>query len=224
MTSTARRTARLKVAAVNDYELIVDGVARMLAPYEDHLEVCDRIVVGERIEHGPVDVALYDTYGRTAIAGPALRELLGSPDIRNLALFSLDLRPALVEEAREAGVWSFISKLLPASEVVSAIEQIASGEDVFAPPPARDPAARSALDTLDWPGRQQGLSERESEVLVLVGEGLTNIEIARTLYLSVETVKTHVSTVITKLDVRNRVQAATFVVTNISRPDGSSGS
>lgn len=67
------------------------------------------------------------------------------------------------------------------------------------------------MDEMPWPGKDRGVSVRESEVLVLVGEGLTNREISDALYLSLETVKSHVSTVFAKLAVHNRVQAANYV-------------
>lgn len=99
---------RIRVAAVNDYELIVSGLAQMLSAYEDRLLVCDKIIVGEHIENGPIDVALYDTYGRSGIVDHALEELLGSPHVHNVAMFTLDLRPELIEQARRAGVRAFV--------------------------------------------------------------------------------------------------------------------
>ncbi len=116
-----------------------------------------------------------------------------------------------MEEARAAGASGFISKALPGDEIATAIERVAAGEDVLATVPERTDEVASALDLLDWPGKADGLTERESQVLVLVAEGLTNPEIATNLYLSVETVKSHVATIIRKLDLRNRVQAATYV-------------
>lgn len=95
---------RVRVAAVNDYELIVSGVAQMLSAYDGRLMVCDKIIVGEAIEHGPIDVALYDTYGRSGIVGQALAALLRTPDVRHVAMFTMDLRPELIEDARCAGV------------------------------------------------------------------------------------------------------------------------
>ena len=67
------------------------------------------------------------------------------------------------------------------------------------------------LDELDWPGKDEGLSERESQVLALVAEGLTNAEIGARLYLGAETVKTYLRQACSKLGFRNRVQAATYV-------------
>ena len=195
---------------MNDYELIVVGLAHLFDAYADRIEVRDRIVVGEPIEGGPVDVALYDSFGRSGIAGDALAALVSSTDVANVALFSADLKPDLVAHARELGVRAFISKALPAEAIVAAIEQTARGEEVFAEIDG-EPADDLALVELDWPGRGDGLSQRESEVLVLIGEGLTNAQIATALYVGVETVKTHVKAGLARLGVRNRVQAALYV-------------
>lgn len=202
---------RVRVAAANDYELIVSGVAALLRLYADRLEVRDRIVVGDPIENGPIDVVLYDTYGRTGVFGDALAWLLEHPDVHHVAVFSLDLRPEILADARAAGATGFISKALTGDEIASALERIAAGEEVVALGPEGPSDVATALELLTWPGKEAGLTERESEVLVLVAEGLTNPEIAVALYLSVETVKSHVATIIRKLDLRNRVQAAAYV-------------
>ncbi len=202
---------RVRVAAANDYELIVSGVAALLRLYGDRLEVRDRIVMGDPIENGPIDVVLYDTYGRTGIFGDALTTLLEHPDVRHVAVFSLDLRPEIVADARAAGATGFISKALPGDQIADAIERISAGEEVLALEPDESLDSATALELLDWPGKEAGLTERESQVLVLLAEGLTNPEIAASLYLSVETVKSHVTAIIRKLDLRNRVQAATYV-------------
>jgi len=194
----------VRVAAVDDYEIIVEGVAGMLRQFPDRLVMKDRVIIGEPIRHGPIDVALFDTYGRVGIAAPALSALAQQPDVHRVALFTLDLRPEMVADARAAGAVGFISKALSADAIADAIVRVAAGEDVVAAGVDDHPA----LDQLNWPGKDDGLSERESQVLILIGQGLTNKEIARSLYLSVETVKTYVRQVFAKLDVRNRTQAA----------------
>jgi DNA-binding NarL/FixJ family response regulator len=197
----------VRVAAVNDYELVVAGVATLLEAYPDRLTVHDRVVIGEPITGGPIDVALYDTYGRNGLAAPALRALLATPEVERVAIFSLDMGPVLVEEARRVGAHGFISKALSGDEIADAIVAVAAGEPVSAHGVSPTPA----LADLDWPGRSHGLSERESQVLVLIGEGLNNTEIATSLYLSVETIKSHISTIFRKIHARNRAQAAAWV-------------
>ena len=196
----------VRVAAVNDYEIIVAGVAGMLRRFPDRLEVVDQIIVGEALAE-PVDVALYDTYGRRGIAEAALQELAAMPEIGRIAIFSLDLNPTLVEAARAAGAHAFISKALPAEDIADAIVRVARGDDLL----TEVSRGRPALAELDWPGKEAGLTERESQVLVLASEGLSNQEIAVSLYLSRETVKSYLSEVYAKLRVRNRVEAAQFV-------------
>ncbi len=206
MTGHMTGHSRVRVAAVNDYELVVAGLAALLSRFPDRLLVVDAIIIGEEVA-APVDVALYDTYGREGIAAPALRALAQTPRIAHVAVFSLDLHPDLIAEARTAGAHGFISKSLPGEEVADAIVRIASGEVVVAATSSPRPASAE----LDWPGKEDGLTERESQVLVLVAEGLSNREIAAALFLSPETVKGYLSQALRKLQLRNRVQAAAYV-------------
>ena len=106
-----------------------------------------------------------------------------------------------------AGATGFVSKALPGDAIVDAIVRIAAGEEVE----LAGTSSRSVEHELDWPGRADGLTERESQVLVLCAEGLTNREIAGALYVGVETVKSHLTNVYRRLGVRNRIQAATYV-------------
>jgi DNA-binding NarL/FixJ family response regulator len=191
---------------VNDYEIVVAGLAAMLARHDDRLAVMDAIVIGEALR-APVDVALYDTFGRQGVAASALRTLLAMDDVGRVAVFTNDLHPDLVEQAQVAGARGFISKQLSGDEIADAIVRVAHGEIVVATSaaPAHDRSVR------DWPGKAQGLTERESQVVVLAAEGLSNPEIARLLYLSPHTVKGYVSQALRKLGLRNRVEAASFV-------------
>jgi DNA-binding NarL/FixJ family response regulator len=85
--------------------------------------------------------------------------------------------------------------------------RIAAGEMLIAATASR----RQANADFAWPGKEDGLTERESEVVVLVSEGLSNREIAAALYLSTDTVKGYLSQALRKLGLRNRVQVASFV-------------
>lgn len=198
------------VAAVNDYELIIDGIATMLGRFPGELEVAERIVIGERIDHPPIDVALYDTYGRVGIAGQAIEQLRRHRDVLHVAMFTLELSDELIAAARQHGATGFISKTLPARAIVDALLAVARGEDVVAHGATH--AEEPALDELDWPGKDAGLTERESQTLVLASEGLTNPQIATALYVGRETVKTHLSRAYTKLGARNRAEAVRFLL------------
>jgi DNA-binding NarL/FixJ family response regulator len=193
------------VAAVNDYELVVDGLAALLARFPDRLAVRDKIIIGETIDV-PVDVALYDTYGRIDVT-EALRELRTCPEVRKIAVFTIDVVPELVEQVRRAGADGVISKRLTGDEIADAIVRVAAGEFVQAVGTSSNPS----VEQLRWPGKDDGVTERESEVLVLAAQGLTNREIADALYIGVETVKSHLRNVYAKLGIRNRVEASTYV-------------
>ena len=197
----------MRVAVVNDYELIVDGMASLLGRFPDRILVVDRIIVGEPLD-APVDVALYDTYGRRGLADAALRSLVSTPLVRRVAVFSLDSNADLVETARACGAHGVISKALPAEGIVEAIIRVSEGS--FAEALAASPLP--ANDDLDWPGKDVGLTERESQVLVLVAEGLTNREVAEAMKLGVETVKSYFSQVLAKLGARNRVEASAYAL------------
>jgi DNA-binding NarL/FixJ family response regulator len=196
----------VRVAAVNDYELVVAGVATLLRRYPDRLLVVDRIVIGDPIDT-PIDVALYDTYGRVGLAEQALRVLARTPEVRKVAVFTLDLRDDLVAEAFRWGASAVISKALPGGAIADALVQVAAGHRLRLTGSARLTVDRD----LDWPGKKDGLTERESQVLVLCAEGLHNREIAKALYLGTETVKTHLRNAYRKIGAHNRVQASAYV-------------
>jgi DNA-binding NarL/FixJ family response regulator len=207
-TTTDRQAERpVRVAAVNDYEIIVEGVARLLARYHDRIAVCERILVGEPVTQ-PVDLALYDTYGRVGVAQQALEQLVQTPEIARVAVFSLDLTHDLIEQGRAAGATAFISKALSADQIADAVIRAARGEEVVAATPSRRPA----VVELDWPGKADGLSERQSQVLVLVAEGLTNQQIAEALFLSQNTVKSYLKEIFARMHFRNRVDATSYVL------------
>jgi DNA-binding NarL/FixJ family response regulator len=196
----------VRVAVVNDYEIVVAGVSHLLRQFPDLLAVCEQILVGEPITT-PVDVALYDVYGRTGIAAPALRVLSGDPAVDRVAVFALDLTTDLIADGRAAGAAGFISKALSGTQIADAIVRVAGGEQIV----AATSSPRPATPELDWPAKDCGLTERESQVLALLAEGLSNREIAAALYLSYETVKSYVAQVFAKLSLRNRVEATNAV-------------
>ncbi|HYN93585.1 MAG TPA: response regulator transcription factor [Pilimelia sp.] len=130
--------------------------------------------------------------------------------VRVLILTTFDLDEYVVGALR-AGASGFLAKDVPAEDLVEAIRTVAAGEAVVAPRILRrllDRFADSLPDPSATPPRQlDSLTEREREVLVQVARGLSNAEIARALSVSETTIKTHVGHVLTKLGLRDRVQA-----------------
>jgi DNA-binding NarL/FixJ family response regulator len=95
-------------------------------------------------------------------------------------VYTWNFDPDLIESARRQGVHGYLSKALPARDLVAALEAIHAGEMVISDRLVR---ARS-IGGLNWPGRSEGLTERESEILALIAQGNSNAEVARLTYLS----------------------------------------
>ena len=126
-----------------------------------------------------------------------------------LMLTTFDLED-YVYAALRAGASGFLLKDAPAEQLVAAIEVVARGDALLAPQVTRLLIEEVARRPTPRPGAIPGLdrlTEREVEVLRLMARGMSNAEIATTLYLGEATVKTHVGRVLTKLDARDRVQA-----------------
>ena len=201
--------ARLRVAAVNDYELIVAGLAAMLSTHSDRVEVADAIIVGEPLLGGPVDVALYDSYGREGLIEGRVEKLLATEGIHHVVLYTLSWDDALVAQALSLPLSGVVAKSVPTTVLVDALEAVGKGTIVVEPP---SEGGRRAATERDWPGRALGLSERESEVFVLLASGRRNADIGRALYISVDTVKTHLRHGFRKLNVRTRSEAVALIM------------
>jgi DNA-binding NarL/FixJ family response regulator len=194
----------IRVAVVNDYEMVVAGVAAMLAPYRDRVSIVE--LDSNLPVISDVDVILYDTFAAVQGDGVDLDDLVRGSDARVL-IFSWNIEEGLVRAAVERGASGYLSKGLGADQVVAAIEAVHRGETVT--PPASASAADRAASG-EWPGRQLGLSARESEVLALITQGLSNQEIADRTYLSINSVKTYIRTAYRKIDVTRRSQAVAW--------------
>ncbi|MGH3243850.1 MAG: LuxR C-terminal-related transcriptional regulator, partial [Spirillospora sp.] len=121
-----------------------------------------------------------------------------------------------VYEALRAGASGFLLKDAPPAQLLHGIRTVASGAALLAPEVTRRLVGRYATRIRPAPGAADdvALSSRELEVLRLIADGLSNSEIAATLVLSQETVKTYVSRILTKLDLRDRVQAVVYAYRN----------
>lgn len=183
----------LSVVIVNDFELVVRGLAAMLAPFPERVEVVDLEVGG--LPTGPADIALFDTFAGRRSALSRVDAMADDPSLGKVVLYTWDLPAGFASDIGERAVDAVILKSTTGEQLVEALERIHRGE----------PVLRDKSQPL--PGLPT-LSEREREVLALLGQGLSNRSIADDLYLSVDTVKTHVRKVFTKLGVANRTQAA----------------
>lgn len=191
-----------RVAVVNDYEVIVAGLASILAPFGDRVGIVDTFLIDEA-PNGTVDVALYDTFGRQGLEKPHLVRLLARPDVTRVAVYSFNFDETAVSNALDAGASGYLSKAAPAKELVDQLEAVARGTQVVGQ--AHRPG-RSVREDRGWPGRDLGLSEREAEVVALAALGRRNADIADALFVSVDTVKTHLARSFRKLGVHNRTE------------------
>jgi DNA-binding NarL/FixJ family response regulator len=206
--ATTPRSSPTRVAVANDYEIVVAGLAAML-DREDDLEVVQMFVVGKEQPSEPIDVVLYDTFGREGVDQDQLKTLVTTSLVQHVVVFTLSWDDSLTKAALEQGVSGVLSKALKGEELAAHIREIAKGAIVVAPPPHGRIVSGTGRD---WPGRSFGLSERESECLVLLAAGLRNAEIGRSLYVSEDTVKTHLKRAYRKLGVGNRAQATAIVL------------
>jgi len=213
--------APIRIAIVNDYELVVAGVAAMLAPHHDRIAVVELDASLPVVSD--VDVVLYDTFGQPQGNTADLEALVDGNDARVL-VFSWNLQEELVRAALARGASGYLSKALTAAEIADAIEAVHRGETVV-------PRVRASEDGVlgddevrtagDWPGRGQGLTARESEVIALITQGYSNQEIADRSYLSINSVKTYIRTAYRKIGVSRRSQAVAWGMQHGFQPDRS---
>ncbi|WP_062383797.1 response regulator [Demequina iriomotensis] len=207
----------IRVALVDDQAMVRVGL-RMILESEEDIEVVAEATSGvdaARLvhEHAP-DVVLMDVRMPGMDGLTATREVLAAhPDARIVILTTFD-DDEYVYEALRAGASGFLLKSVEGDALVSAVHVVAAGEALLAPEVTRrvieqfaKGASAPAADPEPSPEAIGDLSDREVEVLRLMARGLSNQEIAAELYVSSTTVKTHVSHILTKLGVRDRVQA-----------------
>jgi DNA-binding NarL/FixJ family response regulator len=209
----ATASTPITIALVNDYDIVVMGLAHILEQYRDRVVIAEldtNVAVSDI-----VDIVLYDTFAQPESDHDEIKVLIENSRARRVAVYTWNFHPDLIEGARRQGVDGYVSKALPARELVTALEAIHAGEMVISDPPLR---ARS-IGGLNWPGRSEGLTDRESEILALITQGKSNAEVARLTYLSPNTVKSYIRTIYRKINVTSRTQAVLWGVRHGFTPD-----
>jgi len=207
-------TARVRVLIVDDDPLVRAGLTMMLDG-ADGIEVVGEAADGDGVmaavdRHAP-DVVLMDlrmprTDGITATRRARSRQ--NPPEVIVLTTFDADEN---VVGALRAGASGFLLKDTSPARIVSAIHRVADGEPILSPHLMRrlmDRATTQAGSLDRARAALAALSPREYDVMLAVGQGKTNAEIAGELFMSVATVKAHITHILTKLDVGNRTQIA----------------
>lgn len=208
-----------RVLIADDHAAIRAGL-RMLLDASDDIDVVGEATDGDQAVHLVAelrpDVVLMDIRmpGTDGIA--ATKRICSAGDTKVLILTTFDIDDYIFSALR-AGAAGFMLKTATASELTAAVVSVARGDGVLAPEVTRrvidrfTDAPGSAAALTDEPVAGQGISElteREREVLATLGAGLSNAQIAADLFIGETTVKTHVSRVLTKLQLQSRVQAA----------------
>ena len=223
MSGSAEREPAIRVLVVDDDPLVRSALGLMLGGQAD-VEVVGEAGNGHEglalAETLAPDVVLMDIRMPRLDGLDATRELHGRPDPpRVIVLTTFDADDHVVR-ALAAGADGFLLKDTPPGEILAAIRRVAGGEPMLSPSVTRtlierlrrEPDESVVADRVaDAEARLSVLTERERDVALAVGRGLSNAEIAAELYLSVPTVKAHVSRLFDKLAATNRVQIAICV-------------
>ncbi|MFJ8940423.1 response regulator transcription factor [Streptomyces sp. FR-108] len=206
----------IRVLVADDEPLIRAGI-RMILTSADDIEVVAEARDGREAvdiaRSTALDVALLDIQMPVLDGLSALAELgRAAPHVRALILTTFGERDNVLRALSHGGA-GFLLKDSAPQELIHAVRAAATGNAYLSPA-----AARHVVDSLASPGaaargeqarrRLAGLTAREREVLALLGEGLSNADMGVRLHMSEATVKTYVSRILTKLDCKNRVQAA----------------
>ena len=200
--------------SIDDYDVVVIGLAHLFDAY------ADRIVIAELDTNQPltdtVDIALYDSFAQPEADHDDIGVLVRNPCARHVVVYTWNFHPDLIDQRPRQG-----RRRVPLQDPAG--------------PPARhrprspsppvsivisDPPPRSRVNAgLDWPGRTEGLTDREAEVIALITQGKTNTELAELMYLSINTVKTYIRSAYRKIGVTSRPKAMLWGIQHGFQPD-----
>ena len=209
----------IRVFLLDDHEVVRRGIAAALEAEEDLVVVGEASTASEAIagirEHGP-DVAVLDVrLGEGEHNGiDVCRQITTEfPDVHVLILTSFDSDRAIVD-AGLAGAAGFILKQIRSTELVEAIRGVAAGRQYLDDAEVRL-ASRRLRDSEE--GRLDDLTAQERRIFDLIGEGITNRQIAQEMYLAEKTVKNYVSNLLAKLGMARRTEAAALAARLVER-------
>ncbi|MFD7974076.1 response regulator [Streptomyces clavifer] len=203
-----------RVFVLDDHEVVRCGLRDLLGSEPDITVVGEAATAQQATARGPAlrpDVAVLDVRLPDGDGITVCRELRSSmPHLACLMLTSFDEEEALLDSIM-AGAAGYVLKEIKGVDLIAAVRTVASGQSML--DPATTAQLMRSLRAPTQPPTEEDerlsvLSDREKAVLDLIGEGLTNRQISKKLYLSEKTVKNHISRVLAKLGVERRVQAA----------------
>ena len=204
----------IRVFLLDDHEVVRRGLRELLETEDDLEVVGEARTAAEAVARIPAlrpDVAVLDGRLPDGSGVDVCREILSQlPETKALILTSFDDEDALFA-AIMAGASGYVLKDIKGDDLVHAIRRVAAGQSLL------DPAVTAQVLERLRHGRPQdrrlaNLSDQERKVLALIGEGLTNRQIAEQMFLSEKTIKNYVSSLLAKLGMERRTQAAVFAV------------
>jgi DNA-binding NarL/FixJ family response regulator len=203
----------VRLVLVDDHEMVIEGLKAMLAAFEDRVQVVGQAVGAERalsvIDELDPDIVLCDVRMQGASGLDLCLQLRESDPKRKVVMLSVYDDEQYLFQALRVGASGYLLKSISSDELVRQLEFVHGGETAIDPGMAAravDTAARLSRDEF-WPGARQGLTQRESEILSFVVNGLSNRAIATKLVIGDETVKSHLSSIYRKLGVSDRTGA-----------------
>lgn len=204
---------QIKVLVVDDHSLFRSGVASVIAAHPDMQVVAEAENGREAIEKArevQPDIVLMDLYMPVMGGVEATRLLIEAVPQANVLILTISEKDEDLFDAMKAGARGYLLKGADPEELVRAVTHIAQGGVIISPAMAPKLLAEMGVSKEPQKGKGLGLSPREREILALIADGLTDREIAEELFISVNTAKTHLKNILTKLQVKSRVQIVAY--------------
>ncbi|QBK25747.1 response regulator transcription factor [Ureibacillus thermophilus] len=207
----------IKVFIADDHEMVRIGVSTYLSAQPDMTVVGEAANGKEAVEKviqlkPNIDIILMDNVMPVMNGAEATREILKSWPEAKIMMVTSFLDDDKVYPALKAGAISYILKTSNAKQIADAIRKTVQGESVLEPEVTSKMIHR--MRNTGAPPLHEQLTEREMEVLLLIAKGKSNQEIADELFIALKTVKTHVSNILSKLEVQDRTQAVVYAFQN----------
>jgi len=213
MASDPPASRPVRIVLVDDHEMVIEGLKAMLAAFSERVEVVGHAVGAEKaltvVDELDPDIVLTDVRMQGSSGLDLCQTLRERRPDRKVVMLSVYDDEQYLFQALRVGASGYLLKSISSDDLVRQLEFVHSGATAIDPgmaARAADTAARMQRDEF-WPGARHGLTQRESEILSLVVNGLSNRGIATKLVIGDETVKTHLRSIYRKLGVNDRTGA-----------------